>query len=185
VAGAVFVRGNADRNLSDWLAAELSEEQQAFLASLPTTTTLDIDALGEVLFCHSIPSSDEIYFLETTAESVAAELLGVVREHVVVCGHTHMQFDRRVGATRVVNAGSVGMPYEAKPGAYWALLGPDVELRRTEYDLERAAAAIRATDWPHANEFARENVLVVPPRAEALEVFEPGVGLPFPYGRGT
>jgi hypothetical protein len=96
-----------------------------------------------------------------------------------------MQFDRRVGETRVVNAGSVGMPYEAGPGAYWALLGPDVELRRTEYDVERAAEAIRATGWPQADEFAHENVLVVPRRAEALAAFEPGVGLPFPYGRGA
>jgi diadenosine tetraphosphatase ApaH/serine/threonine PP2A family protein phosphatase len=95
---------------------------------------------------------------------------------VVVCGHTHMQFDRRIAGTRVVNAGSVGMPYEGAPGAYWALLGPDVELRRTAYDLERAAELIRASGWPGAEEFVRENLLVVPSREEALAVFEPLVG---------
>jgi len=184
-AGAVFVRGNADRDLGGWAAEQMSSDRREFLASLPATATLDIEGLGEVLFCHATPSSDEVYFLETTQEHRALEILGAVREPVVVCGHTHMQFDRQIGPTRVVNAGSVGMPYEARPGAYWALLGPGVELRRTEYDLEAAAARVRATGWPDAEEFVRENLLVVPTRAEALAVFEPGVGLPFPYGRAA
>ena len=50
---------------------------------------------------------------------------------VVVAGHTHVQFERQVDGIRLVNAGSVGMPYEDGPGAYWALLGPRIELRRT------------------------------------------------------
>jgi hypothetical protein len=53
-----------------------------------------------------------------------------------------MQFDRKIGATRVVNAGSVGMPF-GEPGAYWLLLGPDVQLRHTDYDLTEAAQRIR------------------------------------------
>ncbi len=89
-----------------------------------------------------------------------------------MCGHTHVQFDRRLDRRRVINAGSVGMPYEERPGAYWALLGPDVELRRTEYDLERAAEAIRATGWPDAEEFVAENLLTVPGAAEATAYFE-------------
>jgi hypothetical protein len=84
-----------------------------------------------------------------------------------------MQFDRRIAGRRVVNAGSVGMPYEASPGAYWALLGPDVELRRTRYDRKRAAERIAESGWPGTAEFTRENLLAVPSRAEALAVFEP------------
>jgi hypothetical protein len=93
-----------------------------------------------------------------------------VREAVVVCGHTHMQFDRMVGSVRVVNAGSVGMPY-AEPGAYWLLLGPGVEPRYTIYDLERAAERIRATDYPQAGEFADRNVLCPHAESEMLELF--------------
>ena len=55
-------------------------------------------------------------------------MTGDAAEGVVVCGHTHRQFDRRIDRWRVVNAGSVGMPYEGRPGAYWALLGPGVEM---------------------------------------------------------
>jgi hypothetical protein len=68
------------------------------------------------------------------------------------------------------------MPYEAQPGAYWALLGPDVELRRTDYDLEAAAARMRATGFPRVEEFVAENVLTVPTAEEAIEVFERQAG---------
>ena len=81
-----------------------------------------------------------------------------------------MQFDRTIGTVRVVNAGSVGMPF-GEPGAYWLLLGPDVELRRTSYDLERAAARIRATAYPKADEFASRNVLQPPAEADILAMF--------------
>jgi predicted phosphodiesterase len=89
---------------------------------------------------------------------------------MVVCGHTHMQFDRRVGDVRVVNAGSVGMPFGA-PGAYWLLLSSGVELRRTECDLVGASARIRATNYPQAEEFAAHNVLDPPSEDEMLEIF--------------
>jgi diadenosine tetraphosphatase ApaH/serine/threonine PP2A family protein phosphatase len=89
---------------------------------------------------------------------------------VVVCGHTHMQFDRMVGKTRVVNAGSVGMPF-GEPGADWLLLGPDVELRHTDYDLVHAAEHIRGTKYPQAEDFAVRNVLQPPSEEEMLRVF--------------
>src|SRR5439155_6393248 len=110
--------------------------------------------LGRVLFCHATPQNDVDVFLEGTPEGRVAPLFGGVAADVVVCGHTHMQFSRRIGEIRVVNAGSVGMPYEDEPGAYWALLGPSVELRRTQYDtaatLEAIAATGIPTEWPQA-----------------------------------
>jgi hypothetical protein len=75
-----------------------------------------------------------------------------------------------VGGVRVVNAGSVGMPF-GEPGAHWLLLGPEVELRRTSYDLEEAASRIRATEYPQAAEFASRNVLRPPSEAQMLEAF--------------
>jgi diadenosine tetraphosphatase ApaH/serine/threonine PP2A family protein phosphatase len=81
-----------------------------------------------------------------------------------------MPFDRTVGRVRVVNAGSVGMPY-GKPGADWLLLESAVQFKHTHYDLDRAAARIRATDYPQAEAFAADNVLQPPSEAEALEVF--------------
>jgi predicted phosphodiesterase len=175
-AGARFVRGNADREPEGWPAEQLTTEQRDFLRGLPLSISLDVEGLGAVLFCHATPRNDIEFFLEHTPESVAAPMLGASVEQTIVCGHTHMQFDRSIAGRRVVNAGSVGMPYEGAPGAYWALLGPGVEHRRTEYDLEAAARRIRATAHPDADELVRENVLVVPSRAEAVAVFEPMVG---------
>lgn len=182
---ALFLRGNGDRELADppagsdlweertrWSAAQLDRGQRAWLAALPDTQSVDLDGLGSVLFCHGSPRrDDEILTAISPEDRVAAAVAGVA-EPVVVCGHTHVQFDRPAAGKRLVNAGSVGMPYEAQPGAYWALLGPDVELRRTDYDLEAAAEAIRATGFPAAAELAAENVLAVPSAEEATEQFE-------------
>jgi putative phosphoesterase len=182
---ALFVRGNGDREIAApepgddlwlertrWSAEQLERGQLAWLAGLPDTQTVDVDELGPVLFCHGSPRSDEeILTAISPDERVAAAVAGV-EETVVVCGHTHVQFDREVAGKRLVNAGSVGMPYEAQPGAYWALLGPEVELRRTAYDLEAAAAAVSATGFPAAEALAAENVLTVPSAEEATEHFE-------------
>ena len=89
---------------------------------------------------------------------------------LVVCGHTHMQFDRTIGKTRVVNAGSVGMPFQ-EPGAYWLLLESGAQLRHTPYDLEKAADRIRHTNYPQAQDFAARSVLRPPSEAETLESF--------------
>jgi hypothetical protein len=78
-----------------------------------------------------------------------------------------MQFDRDLDGIRIVNVGSVGMPYGGS-GAYWALLGPDVSLRRTAYDLWSAAELIRRTDFPLAAQFADRNVLDPPTADDAF-----------------
>jgi hypothetical protein len=62
------------------------------------------------------------------------------------------------------------MPF-SEPGAYWLLLGPDVELRHTPYDYEKAASRIRATQYPQAEEFAANNVLRPPTEAKMLKLF--------------
>ncbi len=88
--------------------------------------------------------------------------------------HTHLQFDREIAGVRSVNPGSVGMPYQGEPGAYWAMLGPDVELRRTAYDVDEAVAQYRASHDPLAERMIE--LLQVPPtpagvtaHAESLE----------------
>ena len=141
-----------------WSAAQLSPDHEAEIASWPPLASLDIDGLGEVTFCHATPRNDVEIFTRLTPEARLIPIFEQLYAPVVVCGHTHMQFDRTIGATRVVNAGSVGMPF-GEPGAYWLLLGPGVELRRTEYDLEAAAARVRATSYPAAATFAANSIL--------------------------
>jgi putative phosphoesterase len=174
---AVFVRGNADQldspamspewdDARRWVEGQLDDEQIAWLANLQFSAVLE-----DTLYVHATPQDVETIVTELTPDERLAELLAGVEQSRVVAGHTHMQLDRIVGSIRFVNAGSIGMPYEARPGAYWAILGEEVEFRRTEYDLERAAEAIRATGHPLREDLASENVLVVPSRREALAAF--------------
>jgi putative phosphoesterase len=132
-----WVRGNADRELTpgepglappgalDETRARLSEEQIAFLHDLPATTQI-----GRVLYCHASPRNDLDIFTERTPEERIAFLFADVDADAVVCGHTHMQFERTIAGKRVVNSGSVGRPYEDEAGAYWTL---DLVHRRSAY----------------------------------------------------
>ncbi len=153
-----------------WTTAQLQPELEPMLARWPKTVRLEIDGLGQVLFCHSTPRNETEVFTRLTAEHRLMSLFEPLEVAVVVCGHTHMQFDRTIGRTRVVNAGSVGMPF-GEPGAYWLLLGPDVQLRYTPYDLAKAAERIRATSYPEAQDFAAPNVLQPPSEKQMLDAF--------------
>jgi predicted phosphodiesterase len=159
------------RAVIDWVADQLDARLETILTRWPGTLITQIDGLGDVLFCHATPQSDTVIFTRLTPDDRIAQLLDGVRESVVICGHTHMQFDRTVGTVRVVNAGSVGMPF-GKPGAYWLLLGPDIQLRCTRYDLATAADRVRATSYPQAQDFAANNILQPPSEVQILEAFE-------------
>ena len=109
---------------------------------------VDVDGLGATCFAHGSPRSDEECVTGGLPTSASREFTRGIAASVFVTAHTHMQFDRRAAGLRLVNPGSVGLPYETAPAAYWAMLGPDVELRRTDYDVEGTIARMRATDDP-------------------------------------
>ena len=184
-----FIQGNGDREVvarmrgietgtvpgkfravMDWVAGQLLPEDEQLLDGWAKTLHVGIPELGDVLFCHATPRNDTDIFTRLTRDDRVAAVLGALDVPVVICGHTHMQFDRTIGRTRVVNAGSVGMPF-GEPGAYWLLLGPDIQLRRTVYDLAKAAERIRASTYPHAEDFAVRNVLHPPSEKEMLDAF--------------
>ena len=153
-----------------WNARQLIPEHERVLADWPATLCLEIRGLGDVLFCHATPRNDIDVFTHLTSEARLLPIFQDLDVSLVICGHTHMQFDRTIGRVRVVNAGSVGMPY-GEAGAYWLLLGPGIELRHTIYDLSEAATRIRATDYPQAEDFAANNVLKPVSEAHILDLF--------------
>jgi putative phosphoesterase len=184
-----FIHGNGDREvlasrrgtepsaapeqfrpMIRWVAEALRPGDEALLAGWPATLRADIRGVGEVLFCHATPRNDTEIFTRVTPDDRLLPIFGNLDVPLVVCGHTHMQFDRTIGGTRVVNAGSVGMPFQ-DPGAYWLLLGPGVQLRHTPYDLEKAAERVRATAYPQAADFAARHVLKPPSEKDMLEAF--------------
>jgi putative phosphoesterase len=183
-----FIQGNGDRAVLEevagkdtgtvavdfrevmrWTSEQLHPQDERLLASWPMTLNVEIPGLGKVLFCHATPRSDTEVFTRLTPEKSLLPVFEGLNVALVICGHTHMQFDRTIGRVRVVNAGSVGMPF-GDPGAYWLLLGPDVQLRHTPYDLTNAAERIRETSYPQAQDFAARNVLQPPSESETLEL---------------
>jgi putative phosphoesterase len=157
-----WVMGNGDREVVEgpdaggmapaevvaWSLEQLSEEQVRFLAQFEPTVTIDVEGIGEVLFCHGSPRSDVEMITQVTSDERLRPMLTGVAAGLVVCGHTHHQFDRTVDGTRVVNAGSIGLPYQGDRAAFWLSIGPDVRLRRTEYDTFEAVEQLRASGMP-------------------------------------
>ncbi|MED4780997.1 metallophosphoesterase family protein [Brevibacillus choshinensis] len=188
-----FIRGNCDREVvtaydgsplrpemsekgretTEWVAKQLQSSHHDFLSQLPANNTQSVEGLGEVLFCHATPDSDEEIFTPFTLQNRLDEIFRDVKQNTVICGHTHIQFELEVGHVRILNAGSVGMPYADEPGAYWLLIGPNGhEFRRTSYDVKAAADEIQKSSLPMAQEFAEENVRTVPTAEQAMKVFE-------------
>jgi putative phosphoesterase len=150
-----FVRGNADRMVGAeegerglWLSGVHGEEATAFVNGFPSHVVLDVDGLGPTRFVHGSPRSDEECVTPRTPEERVREFMAGVAERVVVTAHVHVSYDRQVGDVRLIGPGSVGRPYEGKRGARWAILGPGVELRETQYDHDAAAELYRASGIP-------------------------------------
>jgi predicted phosphodiesterase len=170
------LRAGRDGNERErWMRDRHSDATYAFLETFVDAAVVDVAGLGAVRFCHGSPRSDiELITPETPVDRME-ELMAGVSEQVLLSGHTHLQFDRRVAGIRSINPGSVGMPYHELRGAFWALLGPDVELMRTDYDLEETAGAYRASTDPLKREMVE--VLLAPP--SPAEVIEHAEGLAF------
>jgi putative phosphoesterase len=174
---AVFIRGNADRALIEgrngtdrerWMLENHSPEALAFIERFDEQAVVEVEGLGPVRFCHGSPRSDEECVTPETPAERVAEFMSGLDEKVLVTAHVHIQFDREIAGIRSVNPGSVGLPYEGRPGAYWALLGSDIELRRTEYDVARAVEAYRESGFPNPEQLVE--MLEHPPSpAEVIE----------------
>jgi diadenosine tetraphosphatase ApaH/serine/threonine PP2A family protein phosphatase len=164
---ATVLRGNCEDMAEEWERSQLADGDLEWLQSLPLTATLD-----GVLYCHAAPTSNLPITTAITPEEAVRETFAGVTGTVVI-GHTHHQFDRDFGDLRVVNAGAVGMPYEGEVAAFWTLVEDgEPRFRKTPIDVERAVAETRRSDWPHAQGFVDENLLVAVSRDEAIAELE-------------
>jgi putative phosphoesterase len=179
---ARYVMGNGDRELIEpdaggdapaaflqWCRKRLSAADRERLAAFEPVVRAD-----GVLFCHGSPRSDTEIITALTPGGRLAPMFEGVAEAVIVCGHTHHQFDREVLGKRLLNSGSVGMPYEDEPAAYWLLLDDgEPELRRTDYDVAAAIERLRGAGFDGLDELMLDGSLVNPlGSAEAARHFE-------------
>jgi putative phosphoesterase len=165
------INGLSERANSEarWVAKRLSHENKQFLSNWAPTLSLNIEKWGELLFCHAVPHSDMAIFTRLTPEKHLVSVLGNLTVSLVICGHTHMQFDRTVGKVRIINAGSVGMPF-GRTGSDWLLIDTDIHFKHTDYDIQNAAERIRKSDYPQAEDFIQNNVLQAPSEVKMLEM---------------
>ena len=165
---------NLSKNILDnikWTAKKLSQKHIKFLASWPKIITLKVNGLGNILFCHATPKSETENFTRLTPMNKLSTIFNGIKEQVIVCGHTHMQFDLNVGMYRVLNAGSVGMPFDNR-GAYWLIIGQKFDFQCTKYNVSKAANDILKTSYPDAVNFAENNVLNPPSEETMLKVID-------------
>jgi len=175
----LLVRGNADRSVTElaerlqdpaaeatprerWMVAQHDAPMRALLAAFPPTVELEVDGLGAVLFCHGSPRSDEELVTVETPESRLADALEGTSAGTIATAHTHVRYERQVLGKTFFSPGSVGMPYEGAPGAYWALLGAagagtgtgtsPIEHRCTAYDLDEAERRYQKSGDPFTAE---------------------------------
>ena len=176
---ARFLHGNCERSVLEridaqnaWCADRLDDEARDFVAAWPPTVSLD-----GVLYCHATPENDEDILTRATPPEIVEAALAGADESLVVAGHTHQQYDQAVGGKRLVNAGSIGLPYQGEPAAYWAVVDDaEVELRRTDYDVAAAVDLIVGTGFPTAADWLEGSLVKPEPPDEVTAFFERHAG---------
>ena len=177
---ACFLLGNTDRYLLEgtypssygtgdwqdkllfsfqWTAEQLDEEGLRFLRALPFLQIIS-EGSYQLLAVHGSPRSDEEGLTENTEASELEEMAIEPQVSVLACGHTHIPVDRLIGGVRLVNVGSVGLPFDGDSRACYAIVSglavngnaaTQVQLRRVAYDVEKVVDQFRACDHPAAD----------------------------------
>ena len=144
----------------EWTKAHTSPEVKQYLATLPFR--MDLRPLGghgagpTVVLVHGTPTLNTLYWTEDRTDEFClkmAQHAGAKAGDVIAFGHTHKPWYREVEGIHFVNTGSVGRPKDGDWRAGYVILDisaedPRVEFVRIEYDVERAARAILATELP-------------------------------------
>ncbi|GAB4213103.1 MAG: metallophosphoesterase family protein [Roseiflexaceae bacterium] len=159
-------RARRSAEIEAWNVALLTPADRAFLASFQATITLEL-APGTHLLCfHGSPRSNTEVILATTPESELDLMLAGCDALVLAGGHTHTQLLRRYRQQVIVNPGSVGLPFELRPGgdfrppwAEYALVeaapgGLRIDLRRVRLDVAAVVQAAHTSGMPHAASWA-------------------------------
>jgi predicted phosphodiesterase len=153
--------------VENWCAAQLDEHGREFVRTFQPTVMLELDAL-KLLAYHGSPKSYYDPIVATTPEETLDGYFETTAVNLYAGGHTHEQFVRRYTQSRVMNPGSVGLPYvfkkdgtEMRPVfAEYAVLGtaPEVNInfRRVPYSFEKLATAVRESKMPYAEKWLAE-----------------------------
>ncbi len=163
--------GAEDDEATRWEAGNLTQEQKDELLSWPATVMINVEPWGDMLFCHAAPCSDRFVFSRLTPEETILPAFADVSASLVVCAHTHMQFDRMIAGVRVVNTGSLGMCV-GRTGADWLIIDDGIRFRHTDFDLHEAAARVGQSEHPLAENFVQNRLLQATPASRMFEIID-------------
>lgn len=145
-------RRRGDRSLA-WSRERTRIPNKTYLQALWPEIRLERPE-ATLLLVHGSPRKINEYIFEDRPAATFERLAALAAADFVVFGHTHMPFQKRVGPTLFVNAGSVGKPHDGDPRACYCLLDldrePRIKFRRVAYDVSAAAAAVRRAGLPEA-----------------------------------
>src|SRR5262249_34524062 len=127
----------------------LTTEQLRWLGRLPASKMVTLEN-SRFLLVHASPRDPLDEYCPPDKELWARRLQGVEAD-VVCVGHTHHPYVIEVEGKLVINPGSVGQPRDGDPRASYAVIEDyNVELKRVEYPVEQAVAAIEETELSDA-----------------------------------
>lgn len=118
-----------------WHRTLLDEQDMEFLRSLPIMLSVRIGGLSAYL-THGAPDGN-IYRYLKEEEVGEKEIEGLQKHDLILLGHTHFQYKKKIGKTTIVNPGSVGLSREDHNACYALLEDGEVSLRRIPYDNRR------------------------------------------------
>lgn len=135
-----------------WTKAHTSDANKAYLRSLNTQVRFEQDG-KRFLLVHGSPRKVNEYLLEDKPDSTFERIAADADADVIACGHTHKPYTKPIGETLFINVGSAGKPKDGDPRACWAMIetspdGVNLDFRRVEYDVEKAAHAVLDSDLP-------------------------------------
>lgn len=137
----------AIREMGDATCEALGEERIAWLRALPR-----VQVHAPLALVHAGP---EDLWRSPGADASDAELesaYSCLEQPIVIYGHIHTPYIRRVSKTTVINTGSVSLSYDGDPRAAYLLLHDfEPTIRRVEYDVDREVKALSACNLPHAD----------------------------------
>ena len=147
-----------------WAYENLTHPSREYLESLPTDIRMRIGAT-RILLTHGSPASNKERLTSTTPEKYLRTLISKADAQIIICGHSHEPFLKRVKNGFFINPGSVGRQSDGNPNAsyaileldpefmledIWTELSPVVEHFRIPYDLDGAVNEIRRRSLPEA-----------------------------------
>lgn len=134
-----------------WSRERVTPNRKEFLRKLPIHIRKMIGG-RRFLLVHGSPRKMNEYLYEERPLATFEHVAKVAGCDILLFGHTHLPYQKRVGSTLFVNTGSVGKPKDGDPRAGYVLIDlakePKVEFRRVSYDVELAAQAIRKSGLP-------------------------------------